>query len=449
MKYYENLLYFGIIYLGLGDTMKLKKKFDKLLDKNILKVIAVFLLLTPILDLITSISINVLHITNYVTYLKILFMFILVYYVLFISKKNKACFYYIGVFIYLILFILDIVMFKPNNLLSYELTNFLRTFYFPINLVSLYIIYQDKKLNIDLKKLTYLFLAYIVLILIPWLTKTGFNSYAYSKEGSTGWFNSTNEIGGIVSIILPIALYYLFKSIGFIKASIISVIICVVLFSMGTKVPVLSLGLIIFLWIMRYLVKIIKEKKYKPLISLICIFIIGIAGLIIVLPKTSFYKNIEIHLKFLKVDEVSDFASPRIIDKFIFSDRVSYYTKTKNNYLKSSIYEKVNGIGYSEYYFTEPKYIKMIEMDYFDIFFRHGVLGFIIFFMPYLYLLKKIYKRTKKLKKVDNELYTLYISVFLVLVLSLMSGHIIVAPSVSLVVCMIYLTILKKLEVIK
>ena len=218
---------------------------------------------------------------------------------------------------------------------------------------------------------------------------------------------------------------------------------------MGTKVPVLSLGLIIFLWIMRYLVKIIKEKKYKPLISLICIFIIGIAGLIIVLPKTSFYKNIEIHLKFLKVDEVSDFASPRIIDKFIFSDRVSYYTKTKNNYLKSSIYEKVNGIGYSEYYFTEPKYIKMIEMDYFDIFFRHGVLGFIIFFMPYLYLLKKIYKRTKKLKKVDNELYTLYISVFLVLVLSLMSGHIIVAPSVSLVVCMIYLTILKKLEVIK
>ena len=429
--------------------MEIKNKFDTFLDKNIVKFICIFLLSMPFLDLVTSIFINVFHITNYITYIKILFMFVLMYYVVFISKKNKGYLYYISVLIYLCLFIFDIVIFKPNSLLSYELTNFLRTFYFPINLVSLYIIYQDKKMNIDLKKLTYLFLIYIVLILIPLVTKTGFNSYAYSKEGSTGWFNSTNEIGGILSIILPIALYYLYKSVGILRAIIISAVVCYVLFSMGTKVPVLSLGLIICLWLIRYLFRTIKEKKYKPLIGLISIFIIGIASLIIVLPKTSFYKNIEIHLKFLKVDEVSDLASPRIIDKFVFSDRVSYYSKTKNNYLKSSIYEKVNGIGYSEYYFDDLEHVKMIEMDYYDIFLRHGILGFIVFFVPYIYFLKKIYKRTKKLKQVDNELFTLYISIFLILVLSLMSGHIIVAPSVSFIVCIIYLIALKKLEVIK
>ena len=190
-------------------------KINKYLDKNILKIITIFLLLTPILDLITSLSINVFKLSfNFMTIIKIMFMFVLLYYVTFVLKNSKSkvkkysIYYFAGVLLYFVLFFINIILNKPSNLYLFEIQNILRTFYFPINLVCLYNIYLNKKLEIDFKKMSLILFTYIALILIPLITNTGFDSYAYSKEGTIGWFNSTNEIGGILSIILPIFLYF-------------------------------------------------------------------------------------------------------------------------------------------------------------------------------------------------------------------------------------------------
>lgn len=435
--------------------VNIKNKIDKFLDKNILKIILYFILLTPFLDLLTSLSLNVLKLSfNYITIIKILFMFLLLYYVLFVLKgknniKKYSIYYYLFVLVYFLLYIINIKINKPSSLFIYEIQNIFRTFYFPINLVSLYNIYKSKKMNIDFKTMNFILVFYILLILIPILTNTGFNSYAYSKEGTIGWFNSTNEIGGIISILLPISLYYIFKNKKYFLFLFATLIILFVIFKMGTKVPVLSIGIIFILWFIRYFIKIMKNKEIKKISLLFVIFVLVVSSLIIVLPKTSFYKNIEIHLTFLKVDEPKDFLNERIIDKFIFSDRISYYTNTKNNFLASNVYEKLVGIGYSENHYNDQESIKLIEMDYYDISFRHGALGFIVFFIPYIYVLKIIYTKTKKMTKIDDELFSLYISLILILSLSLLSGHIIVAPSVSIIVIIILLNILKKLEVIK
>ena len=61
-----------------------------------------------------------------------------------------------------------------------------------------------KDIKIDNKILVMTMFIYIILIFIAVVTNTGFNSYDIAKKGSLGWFNSTNEISGIISILLPI-----------------------------------------------------------------------------------------------------------------------------------------------------------------------------------------------------------------------------------------------------
>ena len=87
------------------------------------------------------------------------------------------------------------------------------------------------------------------------------------------------------------------------------------------------------------------------------------------------------------------------------------------------------GIGYIENYGTDDVNIKTIEMDYFDILYRNGYVGFILYFIPIIYILYKI-KMNKKL-----EIYSLVLS----LILALFQGHILVSPSVSICVIIIML----------
>jgi len=419
---------------------------NEFIKKNISKIIILFLFLSPIFDLITSIQTNLFNFSfNFIIIIKLFFMGLFIYYLTFISKtkyKKISLIYLFLIFIYFILYFFMVIYYKETSSLVYEIQNLFRNFYFIINLICLFNIYiYNKTDNLD-KTVSKTLIIYILLIFIPTITKIGFNSYAYSKEGSLGLFNSTNEIGGILSILLPLGIYSLFNMKNKLLKLIIFLVSLYTYFSLGTKVPILSLIIVLILISLKYIYELFKKSEFKKLsIMFVSIIIIFVSGFIFI-PKTSFYKNIIIHLEFLEIDSISDFKEPHIIDHFIFSERVTFYERTLNNYKKSSLYEKLIGIGYMK----ESGIDKTIEMDYFDILFRHGIIGFIIYFIPYIYILVNIFKKTKKLTKVDNYLYYLYISLILILVLSLFSGHIITSPSVSMFALIILIILNRKLE---
>ena len=79
--------------------------------------------------------------------------------------------------------------------------------------------------------------------------------------------------------------------------------------------------------------------------------------------------------------------------------------------------EKILGIGYT----VNSKEDKMIEMDFFDIFYRVGLLGFILVIIP-LFISTKNYNKKKKCEKV---------SIIIALLISFLAGHVLSAPSVS------------------
>ena len=397
---------------------------NKWLDKNIIKIITLFLVLGPFFDLTTSLLINVFKIDfNFIIIIKILFLFIILYYSIFISKnkyKKYLLTYYLFLFLYLLISIIYIYL---NKDFVYEVSNLFRYYFFPISLVSIFSLYLNNK-KIDSKVLSLIFLEYLLLIFIPIITKTGFNSYAYSKVGSIGWFNSTNEIGGIFTILLPFFLKELINKKNLLLTIIFSIIIIFTSFSMGSKVPVIMTCLTYLIYIILYL----KDHKDK-IKFLVLPFILIISFSIYLLPKTNFYKNIKIHLDFLEIKNVNDLLTPENIDHFIFSSRLKFLNETRTNFENSNLYNHTMGIGYIENYGTDNINIKTIEMDYFDILYRNGYIGFILYFLPFVYIVSKIkmYKKT--------EIYSLVLA----LILALFQGHILVSPSVSICVIIIML----------
>ena len=101
------------------------------------------------------------------------------------------------------------VVYKDSSLLT-EIQNLVRTFYFPILFISLFSI-RD---NIRISNMTFLtmVLLYILFIFIPTIIGIGYKTYQITKVGTLGFFNSANEISGIISILTPLLFVIFYKS---------------------------------------------------------------------------------------------------------------------------------------------------------------------------------------------------------------------------------------------
>ena len=102
----------------------------------------------------------------------------------------------------------------------------------------------------------------------------------------------------------------------------------------------------------------------------------------------------------------------------------------------AELIEKLGGIGYIEGYGTDKVSIKMVEMDYIDIFLRQGIIGFTIYMVIYLYFLILAIKRYLESKSFTKKV-TYLLACFLTIILSFFTGHIIMAPAVSILVVLI------------
>lgn len=414
------------------------KTINKNIEKYIKNIILIFIIIQPILDLTAGLTQNILKInTTISSIIRLIFLLFCIYYILVLDKtkeKKKSIIYTILITVYTTIFSLLTIIYKDTNALTYELKNTINAFYLPIILLSLTNMFKQYDIKINIKTIVYTYMTYIILILIPNITNTGFQSYAIAKDGSSGWFTSANGVGNILSILLPIIILYLIKSKNIIKALLVITTTLYVFLSMGTKVPILSLVICVITTLLFYIIKWIKEKeKAKILITLFTTIIITITSILII-PKTTFYKNIQIHKEYLGFKNYTEILTNyELLDHFVFSQRLTFLKNTNKNYLKANVLEKTFGIGYIENYGTESVSTKTIEIDYAEIFYRNGIIGFVIFFSILLpNIIKKLKTKEKTLE--NTELKT---SIILIILLSLFSGHILITPAVSIFVALI------------
>ena len=363
------------------------KKINETIKNNITTIIGVFLIISPFLDLLTSLGIH--YNVNALTVGTILFLSL--------------------IFIYLILFLTQVAL--TDGSILYEIKVFFKTFYFLVLGVTI----SNIEKPIDIKYYIICFTTYLLLVFIPNILDIGFNSYEIAKVGQVGWFNSANEISVILSILTPLLIMYLSHNKNKILISIYTIIILVTFFSIGTKVPILSLAIIGVIYIFYFIYKFIKEKNIKKLTVIACTIVLLTGTITIFLQKTSFYKNIEIHLNYLEVDNILDiFTDIELIDHFLLGSRLKLFNNNFNEFKTSNITNIFLGIGAEH---------RQSEMDFFDILINYGLIGSLIILTILIILIV-----TEKPKYKLNT----FISLLLLFMISFLSGHVLVSPAVSI-----------------
>ena len=393
---------------------------NKYLKNNISLILKIFLYLQPVIDLITGIMIHYLNINITIgMIIRFIFLLFIIYFYLFVKKNNSKykTIYLLSVLVFMIISTILVIINKDIHALYFELSNVLKVFYFPL-LIS---IVDKEDIKITINDIIYVGIIYLSLISIANIFNLSYNSYTQGKIGSVGLFNSGNEISAILSIITPFIIYYIFnKNNNYIKVLLI-ILIVYNYFTIGSKIIIISLILSIIFNLFLFL-KNNKVNNKKIIISIIGILLLIILG-IYILPKTNFYYNIKLHLNFLGINNIKDLFTYNFINRFIFSDRLTFLLDINNIYFNSSILSKLFGIGFITNYATDLVSIKLIEMDLFDIFYRVGLIGFITFMIPII----------KEIKVLFKDKYSIVIfSVILALFIAILVGHTLTAPSVSI-----------------
>ena len=401
------------------------------IQKNINWIIAIFVLMGPILDFFTGICLHYSIPLTLGIIVRVLFLISFCFIVLFIFGKKKILIPYFIIGLYFIFYFIGILLYKNKADIFFELQNLVKVFYFPILLISFYAIREE--IHVSKFTLFLTLLLYLLFLFFPLIFHVGYQTYAITKAGTLGFFHSANEIGGIISLLTPI-LFYMISIFPKKKYSfLIIVLYFVVIFMMGTKTPLLSFCFTLGVSLAYLLVNCWKKRQYKKILFSLLLLLVGFSFLIAILPKTTFYKNIEVHLDFLGINNVSEiFSKKEYIDHFIFSQRLTFLKNKSLIYKESPFYQKLFGIGYLK----NGEEMKQIEMDYFDIYYNHGIVGFLLLFTIFLAILISIL-RSKRTK--SYERFMMDASLYLIFLLSFFTGHILTTPSVSLIAIIIIL----------
>ena len=289
------------------------------------------------------------------------------------------------------------------------------------------------------------------------------DKYGSQDLASKGWFNSANQISGLMFILLPICVYSLFDKIT--KPRVITIILLVIsMIMLGTRVASYGWLLIFIMMIILYLffALIMKNIKFEWKKFLI-IFLIMIFGIFLMLNAPIVSSNIDHHesteeelqkmrdenvptikmLGYIGMNEeyykeiypykdhkdfwqyvLDDVAPTRRVGNRNSQQLVTNdVAKTYENFPRSLF-----GLSYSR--FINAKLY--LEKDFVVHFYTIGIIGIVLLIFPYVFI--AIYGLFKSIKNKKFNLFIVTVLAILVLPLgvSYFSGHIVDELIISL-----------------
>lgn len=313
-------------------------------------------------------------------------------------------------------------MLKQPFYITEEIQFVVKTAYFVMMIFSVLVILEKRLVKKDVI-LQGTAIASIIVGASYWaaiLTKTDITSYTYVKAGYSGWFYSANELSVIVIILLTLAIIHFHAS-----RSALSLVAFGFILSMtpmiGTKTA--FYGAIII--ILSYLGLIIFMKQIKQNLPLLAVTVFSI----FFLPLTPYMTNMT------SVDSPVEKtkSTEQEMKQQLMSSRDIYLGEKKADYFQAPFIRKLFGLGYAGDYQKSPK---MIEMDFFDLFFSYGVVGTFIILLPFPVLLNKllVYRFT-------IPYFLLLLTIALIGGIAFVAGHVMFAPAVMTYVAILVIMI--------
>ena len=365
------------------------------------KVIIIFLLLQPFLDVLAGSNIlNKVHLI-----IRGLFFLYCFFYIIKEKKKRKTTIFLTTImFIYFCSY-LFLYHYSLINSISYTL----KLFYLPYTILFFY----NSKENIDEKYIYIILFTYLILLITFYIFNIGNEIYEAEirKTGFKGLFNSINEFSAIIITLLPLSLNYFKKRKKYIHCIITIILMIIVSMLTGTKVILGGVLITLIYFLYHPLIQFIKKQNTLKKATILFIIIASTIGGFFLIKNTTAYKNAIIQAKFFKVKNI---FSIKGINKVVFNNRFSFIPTNQKDFNHSTIYEKLLGLKYNDSR-------KDVEIDFFDIFYKYGIIGIFIVTIILIY-----YGYKSKLKGVY------FLTFILLILISETSGHVLICPAVSL-----------------
>lgn len=449
--------------------MENNTKIKNLEAKNY-QILTFIMALFPIIDVINSIITRNFEISLSIGMVAKagLILYLFYYFVFKVEKSNSKILFlcYIGALsVWFLLFFLNRFGLLSFGNIFNECIYIFKYYYSVIILILLYYFCKENKFdNEKIKRLLMIsFFVYTALLFIPYITGTAYNSYKVGwNAGKVGWFYTANEVGALMLLLYFIAFGESIKSKKKYFIPILIGTFCIL--EIGTKITLIGIIFILAYYLLRYITK----KKLKDILYIIIMIMfacITVYNGALSINMSSLFENLSTQKQENKEEQVvqtptipTPKPSPeedkedhsqekdqteeqeKIDDnlpyesKFdtIVSGRKGLFNITYSIYSKSSLFDKLVGLGFTNTKeINDPRIQKLIEIDFLDIFFYFGIIGFILFLMPYLFfailVLEKIIKRKVFSWNIFGYIYMIGMTVGI----SMMAGHVFSAPAVS------------------
>ncbi|MED1104338.1 O-antigen ligase family protein [Bacillus paramycoides] len=467
-----------------------------------------FIILQPVLDLLTSLSIILLKANATVGILvRFLIMAVGGIYILIQAKEKenrKFLIYLILLAVVLGIGFINNTLVKNPIVLGEEVKFVAKALYIYIMLGSYILALKSLKKTVNISDKVRNSIVYSTLIInavmvISISTSTDFGSYEWMKVGSRGWFFAGNELGSILAIIFPIVVLYSIqktKSVKQVLYWIPSLLMIYSLIQVGTKVGMGSIGTTLAAAIGIIVLQLLFDRKNpnkKSLVLNAFIAVVLLAGVAGTFKMTPLAQNMGIHNNYLseqnvaqqgqkekeikekikkeekqhKVEKPEEKAKieaevKKELEKeqkkenqenLIFSGRQVYEERHKQFFKEAPMSQKLLGMGYAgNFKYNEQKQPdpKLIEMDFHDWFYDFGIIGFALLMIPFIYYgLRILLAFITRFKEIFNIKYgMLSASLVLALGIAYIAGHILTAPGVGIyfVVVLAYLIVDLEIE---
>lgn len=364
-------------------------KFNKFFDKYIY----IFLLVSPIINIFTNNLINndnyplsISFIMSLITFI-VMFMWLLKNY-----KYNKVLFLFIAFLMFFLMYYFG----KSKASLLCEFINVINIFFLPISML-IFGSYNNEKINDKL--ITKIFILYEIIFVISSI----FNLNLYN-----------NIFVSIIFVIIgTISLNYINNSKSFILKIVSYILLFLCVYYSNSVIMYLgTIANLIFILI-RYIKysRIFKVDKWQKRNIVISVFIIAIlVGLFPVMKITHTFKENKIN-NFKKVVEYTEYRN-----------KTDALVKVNNKFTKGKIENYIYGIG--KYNINK---LGNINVDVFDIFYGIGFFGIIVYILFVLYNTRY------------NNLRDKYNFSFIISLLLSFVGGVLINPSISIYISLLYL----------
>ena len=364
-------------------------KFNKFFDK----FIYIFLLLSPIINIFTS---SLIKNNNYplsISFILFFINFVIIFiWLLKNYKYNKVLF----LFIVFLMFFLMYFFGRSKASLLCEFINVINIFFLPISML-LFGSYNNEKINDKL--VTKMFILYEFIFVISSM----FNLNLYNNI----------FISVILLILGTISLNYINNSKSFILKIVSYILLFLCVYYSNTIIMYLGTIIIMLFILIRYIrySRIFKVDKWQKRNIIISVFIIALLiGLCPIMKITHTIKD----------NKITNYKN--IVEYVGYNRKTDALVRVNNVFTKGKIENYIYGIG--KYKINE---IDTITVDAFDIFYGIGLFGVIVYILIILYNTRY------------NELRDKYGFSFIIALLLSFLGGVIINPSISIYISLLYL----------